>query len=159
MLNDRFNSGSRNDLKNKLSDKRVISAIAIGVFVLILLIVLMARGCGKSKPQPKKGPDTIQNGKQNNVKSIKDQDDDGDLEEKPVVRNESSRTDAQIESEKNVKTLLRWGKRFANGTKFEKDPNKALKCFRRAKKLSKDPKDTKDADGWIKRVELDMKSR
>lgn len=165
MLNDRFNSGSKNDLKSKLRDKRVISAIAIGVFVLILLIVLMAKGCSKPKPQPKKGADIKQKGNPGGNNDItppnKDQGDDLEEDEttpktKPAVRKES-RTDAQIDNEKNVKTLLRWGKRFANGDKFEKDLKKALKCFQRAKKLSKDPKDTKTAAGWIKQVELDLK--
>ena len=59
MLNDRFNGGARNDLRNKFRDKKFVSAVAIGVFVLILIIVLIAKGCsGKTKPIEQPQPPT-----------------------------------------------------------------------------------------------------
>ena len=62
MLNDRFNSGSKNDLGSKFRDKKFVSAVAIGVFVLILFIVLIAKGCSSKKRTAKRQTRTVQTG-------------------------------------------------------------------------------------------------
>ena len=155
MLNDRFNGGAANDLKNKFRDKKFVSAVAIGIFVLALLIVLLfGRGC-KSKPQQKTPPQPAVSTQTGNPQAPGY----AGTADSPAITSENDSVipddnDGMTEKQKQIdenrakaKKLIQEGRKYLNGNeKVKKNHKKARECFQKAKKLGHP-----DADFWLKK--------
>ena len=114
MLNDRFNSDSKNGLKDKLRDKKFVSIVAIGIFVLILVIVLIAKGCSGSSETAVEAEKQVQ-----------------PVEEFPAEPPQKEETD-----EERGRKLLQEGINYYNGDGSKpRDYEKAKECFIEAKNL------------------------
>ena len=135
MLNDRFKSESKFDLKSKLRDKKFVSIVAIGIFVLILVIVLFARGCSsKPKTAPKPGAKKPVPTVQTNDKGTADNGDPASVSETDIQdENGSSQQDSSNEDERVSKRekLMQEGVKYKNSKNY----SRAIKCFAEAEKL------------------------
>ena len=138
MINDKFNSGSRNDFKGRFRDRKFVSTVAIGIFLLILLIILVAKGCSSRKPRTAQITPQIQPQEQ--------------LIETPAPPEEEFagvNTPRQEVEEDEGRRLLREGREYYNGDAGKTQSYvEARKCFLEAKKLG-----VKDADIWLKKCD------